>query len=72
MSLLRSIGLLLAWVLLMPPPPAEAQSSDDYDASWYDPDAPHVQIDVTADGVYRVTGDALEEALPSEIGRAHV
>jgi len=65
MSLLRSIGLLLAWVLLMPSPPAEAQSSDDYDASWYDPDAPYVQIDVTADGVYRVTGDALEEALPS-------
>jgi len=42
---------------------ARAQS-DDYDASWYDADAPHVQIAVTADGVYRVDAASLRDALP--------
>ena len=44
---------------------AFAQSADSYDPSWYDTDAPHVRIAVVEDGVYRVTGDALADALPS-------
>jgi hypothetical protein len=39
--------------------------TDDYDASWYDADAPHLQIAVTADGVYRVDAAALRNALPA-------
>ena len=39
--------------------------SDDYDASWYDADAPHLQIAVTADGVYRVDAASLRDALPA-------
>ena len=41
--------------------PAPGQS---YDASWYDPDAPHVKIAVVEDGVYHVTGADLRPALP--------
>ena len=44
--------------------PASAQPGDGYDASWYAPDGPHLKINVTSDGVYRVTADALQDALP--------
>jgi hypothetical protein len=50
--------------MLAGPIPTSAQSGADFDPSWYDPDAPHVQIGVTSDGVYRVAGSALEDALP--------
>ncbi|MFB6231292.1 MAG: C25 family cysteine peptidase [Salinibacter sp.] len=49
---------------LLGPASARAQSGDPYDSSWYDPDAPHLQIAVTSDGVYRVAADALRDALP--------
>jgi len=46
------------------PGPAAAQSGSNYDPSWYDADAPYVQINVTRDGVYRVSASALQDALP--------
>ncbi len=54
---------LLLWACLaaLLVPPALGQS---YDASWYDPEAPHVKIQVVEDGVYRVTGEELSPALP--------
>jgi hypothetical protein len=51
-------------VVLAVPVPTSAQSGADFDPSWYNPDAPHVQIGVTSDGVYRVAGSALKDALP--------
>jgi len=57
------VALLLGWLLLLPAA-AIAQSSGTYDTSWYDPDAPHLQIAVTTDGVYRVEAGALKSALP--------
>ena len=57
------VALLLGWLLLLPAA-ATAQSSGTYDTSWYDPDAPHLQIAVTSDGVYRVEASALKSALP--------
>jgi len=54
---------LVCGLALLPPVPASAQSGSD-DASWYDPEAPHVKIGVTSDGVYRVTAGALQDALP--------
>ena len=53
---------LLCGVLLCPS--AAAQTGDGYDASWYDPAAPHLKINVTRDGVYRVSASALQGALP--------
>ena len=47
------IGLLL---------PAVSYGQSGYDASWYDPVAPHVKIAVVEDGVYRVSAGALEDA----------
>ena len=41
---------------------AQPRQPQVYDASWYDGDAPYVEIAVAADGVYRVTGEALGEA----------
>jgi hypothetical protein len=52
--------------------PASAQPGDGYDASWYDPEAPHLQIGVSTDGVYRVTADALQDALPSGTALADI
>ncbi len=52
--------LLLGVLLLGLAGPARAQTA--YDASWYDPDRPHVKIAVTEDGIYRVTGADLQAA----------
>ena len=60
-------GLMLLGTL-----PASAQPGDGYDASWYAPDAPHLKINVTSDGVYRVTADALQDALPSGTALADI
>jgi hypothetical protein len=62
---------LICW-LLSGPVPAWAQSGGSYDASWYTSDAPYVQIDVTADGVYRVSGSALRDALPDGTALADI
>lgn len=45
--------------------PTAAVAQDPYDPSWYAPDAPHVKIGVTEDGVYRVSGEQLQSALPA-------
>lgn len=58
-----SLFVLVCW-LLFGPLRVQAQFDEEYDPSWYDPDAPYVQIDVTADGVYRVEASALTDALP--------
>jgi hypothetical protein len=58
LSLAALLGLLGLYV-----PPAAAQSGD-YDPSWYDPEAPHVRIAVTQDGVVRVPAQQLQNALP--------
>ena len=59
----RASLLLLTAALLLGGPDARGQSGA-YDASWYDADAPHLQIAVTADGVYRVDAASLRDALP--------
>ena len=64
MSPLRSLLLALICGLTLGLSPAGAQSTADYDASWYEPDKPHVQIDVAKDGVYRVSARTLQGALP--------
>jgi|GEM_PF-938630 len=56
-------AMLVCLLALLPPRLAPAQSGD-YDPSWYDPDAPHLKINVTRDGVYRVPASALQDALP--------
>ncbi len=56
--------LILLCGLALVPGLSQAQSSADYDPSWYDADAPHVQIDVTTDGVYHVSGNTIQTALP--------
>ena len=62
MPSVNAIRPLLLWAcLVLLVRPAAGQS---YDASWYDPDAPHVKIQVVEDGVYRVTGEELSPALP--------
>ncbi|MFB6271838.1 MAG: C25 family cysteine peptidase [Salinibacter sp.] len=63
---------LACGLLLLSARPAAAQSSGDYDASWYDPDAPHLKINVTRDGVYRVSADALRNALPDGTSLADI
>ncbi|WP_103029401.1 C25 family cysteine peptidase [Salinibacter altiplanensis] len=50
--------------LLLMPVSAVGQAGDDFDPGWYDPEAPHLQISVAADGVYRVPAGALASALP--------
>ncbi len=55
--------MLIAWGVVCASP-LQAQSGGAYDASWYDANAPHLQIAVTADGIYRVEGQALSAALP--------
>ena len=59
-----SLVLLLMSCALFGVRPTQAQP-DGYDASWYDSDQPHVQIDVAADGVYRVDASSLRDALPN-------
>ena len=59
LAVVACLGLLVGLYV----PPAAAQSGD-YDPSWYDPEAPHVRIAVTQDGVYRVPGQQLRGALP--------
>ncbi|WP_162713349.1 hypothetical protein [Salinibacter ruber] len=51
-------------LLLLAPVGAVGQVSNSFDPGWYDPGAPHLQIGVTTDGVYRVPAGALEGALP--------
>ena len=51
-------------VLLLAPASAVGQVGNDFDPAWYDPGAPHVQLSVTTDGVYRVSAEALAAALP--------
>jgi len=63
-ALRRFSTFVLALGLLLGIGEARAQA-DDYDASWYDADAPHLQIAVTADGVYRVDAASLRDALPA-------
>jgi hypothetical protein len=59
MSALRlSLALLLALCALFDAQSAWAQSA------WYDGSQPHVQIDVAADGVYRIDAASLRDALP--------
>ena len=53
---------LVCGLLVLVPPSAQAQA--DFDPSWYDPEAPHLQIGVTSDGVYRVSASSLQDALP--------
>lgn len=62
--LVLCVCLGAAWGMLSD---ARAQSYGglDYDASWYVEGAPYVKIDVAEDGVYRVSGDALADALPN-------
>ncbi len=63
--MLRSLLLaVLAYSLVLVPGLARGQVTTTYDASWYDPDAPYVRLAVAEDGVYRVTGEALQSALP--------
>ena len=50
--------LVTAWMVL----PVSALGQSAYDASWYDPAAPHVKIAVVEDGVYRVSADELASA----------
>ena len=61
--LYRASLLLLTAATLLGGVGARGQS-DEYDASWYAPNAPHLQIAVTADGVYRVDATSLRGALP--------
>jgi hypothetical protein len=63
MSALRLSVVLGVVAAVLAAVPAHAQT-DDYDASWYDASAPYVQIQVAADGVYRVDAAALRPALP--------
>jgi len=72
MSLARLTVLAVACWLLLGPRPARAQAGDDYDASWYNPEDPYVQIDVAADGVYRVSGGTLRNALPDGTSLADI
>ena len=37
----------------------------DYDTAWYTEGAPYVKIDVAADGIYRLSGGDIADALPS-------
>ena len=60
-----SLLAVLVYSTILAPGLARAQVSSSYDASWYDADAPHVRIAVVEDGVYRVTGAALQSALPA-------
>ena len=60
----RFLFVALLCGLTVGPGPAAAQSGSNYDPSWYDADAPYVQINVTRDGVYRVSASALQDALP--------
>jgi len=57
------VSLLLVLVALVGLPGVHAQ--DGYDASWYNASQPYVQIDVAADGVYRVDASSLRDALPN-------
>ncbi len=62
---LRGFVWWVGWGLLfLVPVAATGQTSDGFDSEWYDPEAPHLQISVTTDGVYRVSASALTEALP--------
>ena len=72
MSSARLLGIVLAWCLLATPLALQAQSGDGYDASWYNPDRPYLQIDVTEDGVYRVAASALGSALPDGTGLSDI
>ncbi|WP_158666503.1 C25 family cysteine peptidase [Salinibacter altiplanensis] len=54
----------LRGLLLLMPVSAVGQAGDDFDSGWYDPEAPHLQISVATDGVYRVSAGALAGALP--------
>jgi hypothetical protein len=64
------LGLLLVLAAVLLPRPAAAQL-EDYDPSWYDPDAPHLRIAVVEDGVYAVGLDRLESAgLPASVDRS--
>lgn len=56
---------VLLGLTVLAPPRGWGQSGASYDASWYDPDAPHLRIAVTSDGVYRVAAEALRNALPA-------
>ncbi|WP_028567223.1 C25 family cysteine peptidase [Salisaeta longa] len=53
----------LATCALAPFHTAHAQRVDA--AAWYNPEAPHLRIAVVADGVYRLSAQALSGALPS-------
>ncbi|MFO8231653.1 MAG: C25 family cysteine peptidase [Longimonas sp.] len=57
------VGLWLVGVLCSAD--VYAQNGLDYDASWYVDDAPYVKIDVVEDGVYRISGSDIADALPS-------
>ena len=57
-------GAVVGGLLLLAPVGAVGQVGDGFDPGWYDPGAPHLQIGVTTDGVYRVPAEALEGALP--------
>ena len=64
-----NLRTLLYWAgicgaMLFVPGSALGQTGGDFDLSWYDPEAPHLQLSVTTDGVYRVPASALTEALP--------
>ena len=61
------LAMVLLLVLVGLPWPTAAQPTDAYDASWYDADAPHVRIGIAEDGVYRVQGADLQNALPAGV-----
>lgn len=56
--------LLLSGLACLTPVLGWAQVGGNYDASWYDSEAPYVRIGVTEDGVYRVGAEAVSSALP--------
>ncbi|PEN06245.1 hypothetical protein CRI93_10500 [Longimonas halophila] len=57
------VGLWLVGVLCSAD--VYAQNGLDYDASWYVEGAPYVKIDVVEDGIYRVSGSEIANALPN-------
>ena len=60
-----SLFLIGLWLTALCTLDAQAQNGLDYDASWYAEGVPYVKIDVVEDGVYRLSGSDIADALPS-------
>ena len=61
-----SIPRYIVFLLLGLATPSTAQAQETYAPSWYNSSAPYIKIAVVEDGVYRISGNEIGSALPSE------